>query len=150
MLVLKESFYFLLKNNIFNNQPSPLLLFQLEWWHSFPWNISNIRSVETTSLCLRKDRQTGVHCVPALWQWTSVNFPGVQFIFFPLRSQLIENDDIKCKHFLSHWDMSQDPLLFINENIPMGQICKIHRMLELDLRTELTGMFLFPSLIIIT
>lgn len=38
-------------------------------------------------LCLRKDRQTEVHCVPALWQWTSVNFPGVQFICFPLRSQ---------------------------------------------------------------
>lgn len=45
--------------------------------------------------------------------------------------------------------MSQDPLLFINENIPMGQIGKIHRTLEPDIRTELTCMFLFPSLIII-
>ena len=100
-------------------------------------------------LCLRKDRQTGSLCSSSVaMDFSKLSWCPVYLLPLEKSMQLkMMTSTGNISFFI--WDMSRDPLLFINENVPMGQIGKIHMMLELDLRTELTCIFLFPSLFII-
>lgn len=97
MLILKDSlfiFYLSITYLIINSHL--YYFFNLSGEVLFP-EVFQTLDQRRLHLCLRKDRQTEVHCVPALWQWTSVNFPAS-----PWEVNVIENDDIKWKHFLFH------------------------------------------------
>ena len=131
---------------LFNNQLSPSLLFQvLDGEVLFPEIFQTLDSRDYTSVW-GKTHRLRFTMLQLCGHGQKKTFLVSSWPAFPWEVNVIENDDIKWKHFLSHWGYGTEPLLFTNENIPMGQICKIHMMSDRVRCKDWSNLYVFVPL----